>query len=163
MRVWLFILGLLATPLSAQSLLVERAQSLELPAPNLALQLRADLGDEATTALKAGIVLAFDVQWQLADERVLKQSLALSYSPLLDQYQLRIGDRAAQRYGQRNTLLAALENAQLSWPDAAPCASACGGRVRIELDRSRLPAPLRLKALTDPDWQLDSEWTTLDL
>lgn len=151
----------LSAPLAAQSLSVRHAKALDLPAPSVALDLRAELGAAATAALDAGIVLPFQAQWQLGAGRTLTQSLNLAYSPLLDQYALTIGSRV-QRHRLRNALLAALENATLSWPEATPCASACGGRIRVVLDRGRLPAPLRLQALTDPDWNLDSAWTTLD-
>ncbi len=117
-----------------------------------------ELGARATAALRAGLLLAFDVEWQLADGRHLQRTLALRYSPLLRSYQLANDGQATQAFDLRNSVLAALENARLSWPDAAACAEACGGRVRVRLDKAALPAPLRLPALTNRDWRFDSGW-----
>ncbi len=163
MRCFCLLLAMVfCAPLGAQTLLVRHATVLDLPAPSIALDLRADLGETATAALGAGIVLVFQAQWELPDGRTLTQPLTLSYSPLLDQYALQLGSRPPQRFDLRNALLAALENANLSWPDAEPCASVCAGRLRVVLDRSRLPAPLRLNAVAARGWQLDSAWTTVD-
>ena len=57
-----------------------------------------ELGPRATEALQAGLMLAFDVDWQLADGRELHQPLALRYSPLLRSYQLAIGNGQPQTF-----------------------------------------------------------------
>ena len=103
-------------------------------------------------------MLAFNVQWQLEDGRELQRSLALRYSPLLRSYQLASDGQSAQSFALRNSVLAALENARLTWPHAPACESACGGRVRVRLDKAALPAPLRLPALLNRDWRFDSGW-----
>lgn len=119
------------------------------------------LGERATEAIEAGLVLSFRVEWELADKRRLQQSLVLRYSPLLRSYQLGVGNEVVQTFPLRNTLLAAMENARLSWPQSQPCNGYCGGRVRVHLDPAVLPAPLRLPALFDADWRFDSGWQPL--
>lgn len=116
------------------------------------------LGARATEAIESGLVLSFKVEWLLADGRTLRQNLALRYSPLLRSYQLGIGNRVVQSFPLRNSLLAAMENARLRWPASRACEAACGGKVRVRLDPAALPAPLRLPALFDSDWDFDSGW-----
>jgi hypothetical protein len=151
-----------AGTLAAQSLVVKQAVSDRSGAATLQLVMAVELGPLATEALQAGLMLAFDVDWQLHDGRELRQSLALRYSPLLRSYQLAVGKTPPQTFTLRNALLAAMENAQLRWPDQAACAGACGGRVRVRLDPAQLPAPLRLPALFDSDWDFDSGWKQID-
>jgi hypothetical protein len=148
--------------LSAQSLSIKHAQAIAAETPTLQLAMTVDLGARATEALEAGLVLAFLVDWQLDDGRALQQSLALRYSPLLRSYQFGIGSADVQSFTLRNSLLAAMENARLRWPDSAACAAECGGRVRVRLNPAALPAPLRLPALIDSDWDFDTGWTPLD-
>ena len=148
----------MSSALAAQSLAIKQAVADTSAAPALQLAMSIELGPRATEALQAGLMLAFDVDWQLADGRELHQSLALRYSPLLRSYQLAIGNGQPQTFTLRNALLAAMENALLRWPDAATCAADCGGRVRVRLDPAQLPAPLRLPALFDSDWSFDSGW-----
>jgi hypothetical protein len=153
------VLGLsVGTALHAQSLAIRSARSVGGTTPALQLALTIELGPRATEALQAGLLLAFDVDWQLEDGRQLQRAMALRYSPLLRSYQLAIGNEPPQAFTVRNGLLAAMENARLRWPDQAACAGDCGGRVRARLNPAALPAPLRLPALFDSDWDFDSGW-----
>lgn len=146
----------------AQSVVLKNAQQTRAPVPGLQLQLRLDLGERATRALESGLVLGLAVDWQLDDGRELHDTLWLRYSPLLRRYDFGIGSRPPQSFGLRNALLAAVENARVTWPEAHACKLECGGRVRVRLDVSTLPAPLRLPALFQRDWKLDSGWRALD-
>lgn len=130
--------------------------------PTLQLALSVQLGERATAALEAGLMLSFDVEWRLADGRRLRQPLALRYSPLLRRYQLAIGQGAPQPHALRNGLLSAMENARLRWTGDAACEGDCGGQVRVRLDPAALPAPLRLPALVDGDWRFDSGWVAVE-
>jgi hypothetical protein len=151
-----------AGALSAQSLSIKTVRAVPGATPTLQLNLAIELGERATEALQAGLLLAFDADWQLADGRQLRRTLSLRYSPLLRSYQLAIGDEPPQMFALRNGLLAAMENARLRWPDEAACAGDCGGRVRARLNPAALPAPLRLPALFDSDWDFDSGWKDLE-
>jgi hypothetical protein len=147
-----------AAALPAQSLAIKEARAIEGASPTLQLALSIELGARATEALQAGLMLAFDIDWQFAEGRRLQRTLTLRYSPLLRNYQLAIGSEAPQTFALRNGLLAAMENARLSWPDQPACPDVCGGRVRARLNPAALPAPLRLPALFDSDWDFDSGW-----
>jgi hypothetical protein len=151
-----------AGALSAQSLSIKTVRAVPGATPTLQLNLAIELGEHATDALQAGLLLAFDVDWQLADGRELRRTLSLRYSPLLRSYQLAIGDEPPQMFALRNGLLAAVENARLRWPGESACTGHCGGRVRARLNPAALPAPLRLPALFDSDWDFDSGWREID-
>ncbi len=148
-------------PAATQSLRIERADEVAATTPTLQLALAVQLGERATAALDAGLMLAFEVEWRLADGRRLRQHLVLRYSPLLRSYELAIGDAQPQPHALRNHLLAAMENARLRWPQARGCVNASGGEVRVRLDPAALPAPLRLPALVDGDWRFDSGWVVV--
>ena len=152
----------MGTALHAQSLTIKSAEAVPGGVPTLQLALAIELGARATEALEAGLMLAFDVDWQTADGRALKRTVALRYSPLLRSYQLAIGKDAPHAYALRNNLLAAMENARLRWSDEANCDTDCGGRVRVRLNPAALPAPLRLPALFDSDWDFDSGWREVE-
>lgn len=153
--------ALALSPAYAQDIAIEQARSLAAPEPTLRLKLGLELGPRATLALESGLVLGLQVDWELNDGRALTQTLWLRYSPLLRRYALAIGERPTQQFRLRNALLAAVENAQLSWPAEVRCENACGGRARIQLAVNSLPAPLRLPALTQREWRLDSGWQAL--
>jgi hypothetical protein len=120
--------------------------------------MRVDLGATAGAALDAGLALRFLVEFRGDDGRERVQTLMLRASPLLRSYNLAIGSEAPQPHGLRNALLVAFENARITFDADEPCAGGCPGRARVRLDVAALPAPLRLPALVDPAWQLDSGW-----
>lgn len=153
---------MLGGALHAQSLAIKSASSVVASAPTLQLALSIELGARATDALQAGLLLAFDIDWHLADGRHLQRAMSLRYSPLLRSYQLAIGNEPPQVFALRNGLLAAMENARLRWSGEPACAAGCGGRVRARLNLAALPAPLRLPALFDGDWDFDSGWKELE-
>lgn len=144
--------------LPAQQLTLLQVRETNDPVPGLDLSLRLDPGAQATEALESGLVLGFLVRWELADGRALVQTMTLRYSPLLRAYALTIGNAPAQTYTLRNAMLAAFEQARLRWEDGGNCSGRCAGRVRVALDRARLPAPLRLPSLLQSDWALDTGW-----
>jgi hypothetical protein len=81
------------------------------------------------------------------------QSITLSYSPLLERFELNQGD-SAKRFRLRAELLDAFTNLRL--PIAAGVT-----QVRLALSIGALPAPLRLPALLDSDWWLDTGWVVV--
>jgi len=73
----------------------------------------------------------------------------LRYRPLPRQYELRLPNDAAPRvFASRARLIAALDRIVITG------FSATSGSVRVALVSSALPAPLRLPALIDREWQL---------
>lgn len=75
--------------------------------------------------------------------------IELRYSPLPRQYELQLPNADGTRvFASRARLLAALDRIVIN--DVV----ATRGSARVELVSSALPAPLRLPALIDRDWQL---------
>ena len=137
------------------------------------LALNADFAFELSTrlaeAVANGIPLYFVVEFELIrprwywfDEKTLsrRMQVRLSYHPLSRQYRLSTGllqqsfpslkEALGVLSGVRNWLVAdrsvVLSDAEY---DAA---------VRMYLDRTLLPKPFQLSALTNSEWQLESPW-----
>lgn len=112
------------------------------------LVLDLDLRFTATQlqALEHGIPLRLAVHLGSAAPNALVE---LRYRPLSRQYELRLpNEDLARVFASRARLLAALDRIVIN--DVA----ATQGSARVELVSSALPAPLRLPALLDRDWQL---------
>lgn len=150
----------LTTPATAQRLALEGVELISTTPLMLAPQLTVDLGPRAAAALEAGVALDFLLELELQAPQRLRvtRHLGLRYSPLLQRYELDIEGQGVRGYDFPSALLAGLERALLVFPEVSDCTAACSGRVRLQLDRSRLPAPLRLPSLFEADWQLDSGW-----
>jgi hypothetical protein len=160
-----FLLGLtaalglsLSLPAAAQHIQIERARLVHGDIPVLELTMRADLGPSAEAALDAGLALRFAVDYRAEPGVRLSQPVVLRASPLLRSYTLLVGQEAPQQLSLRNALLVAFENVRVPLAEAPECADSCSARVRIRLDPAALPAPLRLPALVDAAWRLDSGW-----
>lgn len=113
------------------------------------LALDLDLRFTATqlAALDHGIPLRLAVHDR--DARLPTQFIDLRFRPLARQYELLLpNEPVARLFASRTRLIAALDRVVV---DAGESAS---GAVRIELVTSALPAPLRLPALIDREWQL---------
>lgn len=116
----------------------------------LALDLDLELSAPLLEALDHGVPLTLAVEVRGSDATRGHATLTLSQQPLSGQYALDDG-RNLRVYARRAQLLAALDHLRLPL-DAAPTGTP---RVRLTLAADRLPGPLRLPALLDPDWQID--------
>lgn len=118
----------------------------------LELSLRLDLPATMVQGLLRGVPLGFQCEMQ-ADGRRSTQRRELRFLPLSRQYQLREPATGYSRsYDSRSAALAALER----WPLPLDGDHEGAVRVRVHLDRGRLPSPLALSAVFDRDWHLDS-------
>lgn len=128
-----------------------RAARIEAGSPALlALDLDLALPAPLLEALDHGVPLTLAVEVRGSDATRGHATLTLSQQPLTGQYALDDG-RNLRVYARRAQLLAALDHLRLPL-DAAPAGPP---RVRVTLAADRLPGPLRLPALLDPDWQID--------
>ncbi len=125
--------------------------------------LEADLDIElspiALDALDHGIplLLEFDIR-PLAGPRQ-KARWELSFLPLMRRYQLLIDGSAPRFFSSRVQLLAALDRIRIQLNDG----SGGSGQIRLRLDTSALPAPMRLPALLESGWRLRADaadWQT---
>ena len=151
----------LAACASAPGAFVVRSAALD----GAVLTVRSDWRPAAPVldALDHGIELPFVVTvearqpgaFDLASARISRH-LQLRYFPLSRQYQLRDTEDATTRsFDARALALAAMENLRLPLPgfDGAGAAQL---QVRITLDRDALPGALRLPALLQSAWRVDS-------
>jgi hypothetical protein len=130
--------------------------------PALEVDLDLALGPRLAEALDRGIPITLRFRLESGDRRV-ERHLRLRYLPLADQYQLYDVERGEGRtVARRAQLVAALDRVRLpldpEWARAPePLALA------VALDRSALPAALRLPVLVSPGWQLagaEIAWTS---
>ena len=124
-------------------------------------------------ALQNGIALVFLYEVELYEPRLggwwkrtiaaSEQQVTLSYDPLLKNYQVRTLslrlapnlEQAQQDLGRRQLIQPFTRNSLLE-PNRAV-------RARLSLDRSSLPAPMRLSAWLDTAWHEDSGWHKVTL
>jgi hypothetical protein len=126
------------------------------PALQLEVQQRLDFEPNMLDALSNGIGLRLDyrVDYCRPAQRTLR-SLWLRYYPLANEFEMRWeGEPHGRRFARRGALLAALDQVRIELPDAA---AGCELALRVQLERSALPAPLRFPALIGlQDWRLAS-------
>jgi Domain of unknown function (DUF4390) len=113
----------------------------------LTLDLDLRFSDTHLAALDHGIPLRL----ALAVDGGQPRLVTLRFRPLARQYELQFSDEAGPRlHASRARMLAALDRIVIG------NVTATAGRVHIALDRSALPAPLRLPALIGDEWQLET-------
>ncbi|WP_181918864.1 DUF4390 domain-containing protein [Wenzhouxiangella sediminis] len=95
------------------------------------------------------------------DER-RRHRFRISYLPLSRHYQLvDLHNGTRSTYPRLNMLVRSLREAR-SWRiPLAPGEAVSVVRARIQLDRTRLPSPMRLPTWFEPQWHLVSEWREL--
>lgn len=135
-------------------------RSAELEAGTLTV--RSDWRPDAQVleALDHGIELPFVVTAQAlrsgTQSTQIRRHVQLRYFPLSRQYQVRdLEDATTRNFSARALALAAMENLRLPLP-GFDSAGARQLRVRITLDRDELPGALRLPAMLQSAWRMDS-------
>lgn len=122
----------------------------------LEVQQRLDFQPNMLDALSNGIPLRLDYHLEYCAHRGRAlRSLWLRYYPLANEFEMRWeGAAQGRRFARRGALLAALDRVRLELPDEAV---GCDLTLRLQLERSALPAPLRFPALIGwQDWRLAS-------
>ena len=113
----------------------------------LTLDLDLRFSETHLAALDHGIPLRLELAMAGAPTRLV----TLRFRPLARQYELQFSDEDAPRlHASRARLLAALDRIVIG------NVTAPAGNVHIALDSSALPAPLRLPALIDSEWRLET-------
>jgi hypothetical protein len=122
---------------------------------SLRLQLRVEWPAAVMEALDASIPLRFVVQLERRTGIADQHDIELRFDPLLERYELQHGEQR-QSYRLRAEMLEAFANT-LQFAEASEIT-----RLRLWLDRTALPAPMRMPTLMDHRWRLDSGWCALD-
>ena len=135
-----------------------RAALLADPQPVLEVTLDLGFSPVMLEALERGIALELvlelagrDCDTRLAERRTLR----LRYLPLVRRWQLRDASGAERHFARRAQLLAALDRVRIPLDGAWLALRARGEfTLRLSLDTSALPGPLRLPALLRADWRM---------
>lgn len=168
-RYFLLLWFLLPSPAGAGSIEpVRAALTLGDNDVTLAAEFTVNLGTRLEEVISRSVPLHFKLEftlsqprWYWTDEQLVQHTTLyrLTYNPLMRQYRLSKESGLHQNFA---TLSDALRS--LSRVGALPVATlssikpketyACA--IRLSLDRSLLPKPLQIDALTDRDWQVDA-------
>jgi hypothetical protein len=126
--------------------------SAEQSGGRLRLGVHCVLAEPLLEALDAGVPLVFELRIRGA-ENAATHSIRMNYVPALERYELTTPEKT-QSFRLRVEMLDAF--GALSFL-AVPGAN----KVRLHLSFAELPAPLRMPAMLDGAWWLDSGWATL--
>lgn len=120
-------------------------------------------------AVNRGVPLYFVVEFELArprwywfDEKPIQltQTYKISYTPLLRQYRISVGN-ASQNFTRFDEVTRVLSRVR-GLPVAAKGSLANGvayeAGVRMRLDTAQLPKPFQFDAISSRDWSLASDW-----
>jgi hypothetical protein len=132
---------------------------------DFALSLSPQLED----AVNRGVALQFLVEFELLkprwywwDERtaVATQTHRLSYHALTRQYRVLLNGvpQAYPTLGEALDAMSRLRGWRVMPRDRTRPGSAYEGWLRLRLDTNQLPKPIQLTALTNRDWNPQSEW-----
>ena len=155
-RAWLGALAFLTLTSASEAgtLTIENAETL---GDTLYLQLDFAPNADVLEALDASVPLKFVLRQRALGSILVRylpeQTIALSYAPLLERFEL-ISNAGTKPYRLRAELLDAFSNLQITTTPGAT-------EVRLSLSIGALPAPLRLPAMLDSDWWLDSGWVSV--
>jgi len=120
-------------------------------------------------AVNRGVPLYFVVEFEMArprwfwfDEKpvVLSQTYKISYTPLLRQYRLSVGDvyQNFTRFEEVTRVLSRLRGWHVADRGAFKKDQAYQASLRMRLDTAQLPKPFQLNAIASRDWAVASEW-----
>ena len=150
--------------------LVEPRMERDAEGYDLVAGIRFEPSPAMLEALERGVTLTVAVQTRATGgpvfvpgfDRIRKHRLEISYLPLSRHYQLvYLRDDSHSSYPRLSMLLNALQEPQ-PWSVKLEGDELERGpwrvQARAELDRSRLPSPMRLPSWFDPQWRLRSSW-----
>jgi hypothetical protein len=120
-------------------------------------------------AVNRGVALYFVAEFELSrprwywfDEKpvVLSQTYKISYTPLLRQYRLTIGNQYQNftRFEEVTRVLSRLRGWHVAEKGALKKDQVYQAAVRMRLDTAQLPKPFQLNAIASRDWTLASDW-----
>jgi hypothetical protein len=120
-------------------------------------------------AVNRGVPLYFVVEFELArprwywfDEKPVQvsQTYKISYTPLLRQYRLSVGNvyQNFTRFEEVTRVLSRLRGWHVADRGAIKKDGAYQASLRMRLDTGQLPKPFQLNAIASRDWTLASDW-----
>ena len=120
-------------------------------------------------AVNRGVPLYFVVEFELArprwywfDEKPVQfsQTYKISYTPLLRQYRLAVGNvyQNFTRFEEVTRVLARLRGVHIADRGTFKKDVTYQAGIRMRLDTAQLPKPFQLNAIASRDWTLASDW-----
>jgi len=120
-------------------------------------------------AVNRGVPLYFVVEFELARPRwywfddkpvQLSQTYKISYTPLLRQYRLSVGNvyQNFTRFEEVTRVLSRLRGWHVAEKGALRKDQIYQAGLRMRLDTAQLPKPFQLNAIASRDWTLASDW-----
>lgn len=120
-------------------------------------------------AVNRGVALYFVVEFELArprwwwfDEKPvqLSQTYKITYTPLLRQYRLSVGNvyQNFTRFEEVTRVLSRLRGWHVADKGALKKDQIYQASLRMRLDPTQLPKPFQLNAIASRDWTLASDW-----
>jgi len=120
-------------------------------------------------AINRGVPLYFVVEFELArprwywlDEKPVQvsQTYKISYTPLLRQYRLSVGNlyQNFTRLDEVTRVLSRLRGWHVADKGALKKDTTYQTRLRMRLDTAQLPKPFQVNAIASRDWTLASDW-----
>ena len=120
-------------------------------------------------AVTRGVPLYFVVEFELSrprwywfDEKPVKlsQTYKITYTPLLRQYRLSMGNlyQNFTRFDEVKRVLSRVRNWHVADRGAVGREGVYQANLRMRLDTGQLPKPVQLNAVASSDWALNSEW-----
>jgi hypothetical protein len=138
---------------------------------HLDARLDLSLGEEMYEALKNGVPLVIVLETEVLEPQLkwfntevvhLEQRYELRYHPLTRQFletNLNTGIQVVHpTLSSALSNLSRIENLPLLEADVIRDREDALVRIRVRLDVSQLPLPLRVRAYTDPGWRVRSPW-----
>ncbi len=165
----LFLLAF-ATPVFAEGIAVKSA-TVEAVEDGWQLDAEFDIqfNPRLEEAVNRGVPLYFVVEFELArprwywfDEKPVQfsQTYKISYTPLLRQYRLAVGNvyQNFTRFEEVTRVLARLRGVHIADRGTFKKDVTYQAGIRMRLDTAQLPKPFQLNAIASRDWTLASDW-----
>ncbi len=161
----LFAFPALAEGIDVRSASIERIEG--------GWQLQADFDIQFSPrleeAVNRGVPLYFIVEFELSrprwywfDEKPVRlaQTYKISYTPLLRQYRLSIGNvyQNFTRFEEVTRVLSRVRGWHIADSHAVIKDENYQASVRMRLDTAQLPKPFQVNAIASSDWKLASDW-----
>jgi hypothetical protein len=129
------------------------------------IQFSPKLEEAVNRGVPLYFVLDFDMtrpRWYWFDEKPVhfSQTYKISYTPLLRQYRLSVGNiyQNFTTFEEVTRVLSKLRAVAIADHNAIKKDSAHQASVRLRLDTAQLPKPFQLNAIASRDWSLSSDW-----
>lgn len=127
------------------------------------------MGPKLEEAVNKGVPLHFVLEFEMARPRLLwfdekpivaSQTYKVTYTPLLRQYRLAVGNQYQNfnRFEDVTRVISRLRGWHVAEKGAFKKDQVYQASLRLRLDTAQLPKPFQVNALASRDWTLASDW-----